>query len=53
MLDNLNTKMQIDLSSIGNEDEQLSYIEGHPWFIKWENIDLLTLLEKKELSAVY
>lgn len=53
ILNDLNVKMQIDLSTIGDGDAQLSYIEARPWFIKWENIDLLTLLEKKELSAVY
>lgn len=53
ILNDLNAQMQVNLSAIGSDDEQLSYIEAHPWFIKWENIDLLTLLEKKELSAVY
>jgi len=28
-------------------------IEGQFWFVKWGDIDLLNLIEKKELSAVY
>ncbi|PHP18867.1 Reverse transcriptase (RNA-dependent DNA polymerase) [Sphingobium sp. YR657] len=28
-------------------------IEAHPWFVRWATIDLLSILRKKELSAVY
>ena len=28
-------------------------MESHPWFVCWDRIDLLRLLRKKELSAVY
>ena len=28
-------------------------MEDHPWFVHWDKVDLLRLLKKKELSAVY
>lgn len=28
-------------------------IQQQHWFVRWENIDLLNMIEKKELSAVY
>lgn len=34
-------------------DNLISYMETNEWFVKWENIDLLNILEKKELQAVY
>lgn len=34
--------------------EQLACeIQKQHWFVRWENIDLLNMIEKKELSAVY
>lgn len=27
--------------------------ESMPWFIRWDEVDLLNLLERKELHAVY
>ena len=34
--------------------EQLAgEIEQQHWFVRWENIDLLNMIEKKELSSVY
>jgi hypothetical protein len=34
-------------------DKIVAEIEEMPWFVNWTKIDLLTLIEKKELSAVY
>lgn len=28
-------------------------LQAHPWFVRWDRLDLLSLLRKKELSAVY
>lgn len=28
-------------------------MEAHPWFVRWEGLDLLSILKKKELSVVY
>ncbi|RYF51725.1 MAG: RNA-directed DNA polymerase [Cytophagaceae bacterium] len=28
-------------------------MEAHPWFVRWEGVDLLSILRKKELSPVY
>ncbi len=30
-----------------------SEFEGEPWFVRWTGVDLLALIVKKELSAVY
>lgn len=28
-------------------------MEAYPWFVRWDRVDLLSLLRKKELSSVY
>ena len=33
--------------------EVVSEIERQHWFVRWEGVDLLNMIEKKELSAVY
>ncbi|MDE2911572.1 MAG: RNA-directed DNA polymerase [Paracoccaceae bacterium] len=33
--------------------ELVDEIQRQHWFVRWENIDLLNMIEKKELSAVY
>ena len=33
--------------------ELVNEIQQQHWFVRWENIDLLNMIEKKELSAVY
>ena len=34
-------------------EETVSEIEGEHWFVRWEGVELLNMIEKKELSAVY
>lgn len=34
-------------------DEMLEYMEKNPWFVDWEKIDLLRLIEKKRLRSGY
>jgi hypothetical protein len=31
----------------------INEFEGEPWFIQWDGVDLLNMIEMKELSAVY
>jgi hypothetical protein len=31
----------------------VSAMEPHPWFVRWDKVDLLSLLRKKELSTIY
>lgn len=34
-------------------DEMLEYMEKNPWFVDWEKIDLLRLIQKKRLRSGY
>lgn len=34
-------------------DDMLAYMEKNPWFVDWENIDLLRLIQKKRLRSGY
>ena len=45
----------LSLNGISNADcENVAHeLEAHPWFIRWDKIDLLNMIVKKELSAVY
>ncbi|MEQ9595594.1 MAG: antiviral reverse transcriptase Drt3b [Parvibaculum sp.] len=33
--------------------EDVAEMEGHPWFVQWESLDILRMVKKKELSSVY
>lgn len=33
--------------------EAVVRMEGRPWFVRWSGVDLMSVLRKKELSAVY
>jgi len=51
-------KLKEHKSSIGDitkaaSVELVQEIQQQHWFVRWENIDLLNMIEKKELSAVY
>ncbi len=34
-------------------EADLSEMEAKPWFVQWEKLDILRMVKKKELSAVY
>ncbi len=53
ILTKLRSDMNVDLSHLGTLDDQLERLEEMPWFVNWQNIDLLSLLEKRELSLAY
>jgi hypothetical protein len=40
-------------ASNGSIDEMLEFMEGNPWFVDWEKIDLLRLIQKKRLRSGY
>ena len=47
-----------DYSEIGNLSKTDAHkvveeLQSQPWFVRWDNIELLSLIEKKELSTVY
>lgn len=47
-------KQKLSRSLTASETEEiLSELEENYWFVSWKNIDLLNILEKKELQAVY
>lgn len=51
-------KLKEHHSGIGDISKAVSVslvqeIQQQHWFVRWENIDLLNMIEKKELSAVY
>ncbi|WP_353858492.1 antiviral reverse transcriptase Drt3b [Azospirillum formosense] len=48
-------RQQCGLAAIpaAERDAIVSEIEGRPWFVQWDHVDLLNLIQKKELSAVY
>ena len=39
--------------SVADSQAAVRSMESFPWFIKWDGVDLLKLLRKKELSAIY
>jgi hypothetical protein len=50
----LDTLVQdIGISPASNTQSLVKEIEANPWFVNWQEIDLLNHLRKKELSAVY
>lgn len=53
ILKKASNSFSFSLSHIGNEDEQLQELEKHPWFVNWHSVNLISLLEKKELNLAY
>ncbi|WP_327754383.1 antiviral reverse transcriptase Drt3b (plasmid) [Sphingobium sp. SJ10-10] len=49
----LRSQCQLPRISAADARNVVSEIEAHPWFVRWATIDLLSILRKKELSAVY
>ncbi|MCQ8240484.1 antiviral reverse transcriptase Drt3b [Rhizosaccharibacter radicis] len=43
------------ISQISRLEAQLAVaaMQNHPWFVRWDQVDLLRLLKKKELSPIY
>ena len=50
-----NLQGRCGLPTLSRADAQaaVSAIEANPWFVRWGEIDLLSMLRKKELSDVY
>lgn len=48
-------RSQLDLSALSHVSAQaaVAAFEASPWFVNWRGVDLLTMIRKKELSAVY
>lgn len=34
-------------------ESDISEMEGKPWFVQWTSLDILSMIQKKELSSVY
>lgn len=42
-----------DEISVAQAEAVVAEIEPHYWFVRWDGVDLLNMIEKKELSNVY
>ncbi len=47
------SELSLPLLSPGELDDLMADFEALPWFIRWDEVDLLNLLERKELHSVY
>lgn len=52
-LNNMRSKVGIAKVPVADAQAAINSMSFHHWFVGWEHIDLLSLLRKKELSAVY
>lgn len=53
ILANLRSALGLDPLTIVKLEELVGEMQGNPWFVQWQNIDILSMIRKKELSAVY
>ncbi|AXB80438.1 antiviral reverse transcriptase Drt3b [Novosphingobium sp. P6W] len=49
----LRTRCHLPQISTADAGAAVAEIQAHPWFVRWDQIDLLSVLRKKELSSVY
>ncbi len=49
----LQSDLQLPQGTIAEQNACIQEIEANPWFVNWQEIDLLNHLRKKELSAIY
>lgn len=34
-------------------ESDIAYFQANPWFVQWDRLDILSMIQKKELSSVY
>jgi hypothetical protein len=53
LLEALQSALQLPAGTPAEQSACIQEIEANPWFVNWAEIDLLSHLRKKELSAIY
>lgn len=53
VLDTLRIACSLPTWATNEKDELIREMEARPWFVQWNKIELLSMIRKKELSAVY
>ena len=49
----LRTHLGLDPADPADAQASVAAFESNPWFVDWREANLLSLIRKKELSAVY
>ncbi|MBB2828939.1 UNVERIFIED_ORG: hypothetical protein GGI65_005608 [Rhizobium esperanzae] len=53
VLQDFRTTLGLPLRTQAELEGDVAEMEGKPWFVQWEQLDILRMVKKKELSAVY
>ena len=53
LLSDLRTALSLPSRTQAELEADVAEMESKPWFVQWERLDILRMVKKKELSAVY